>query len=221
MLYVTATPLGNLDDTSERVKETFKKCDLVIAENPTHSKIILDHFDLGKKRFIQFAEYNESSILPKIISELKKTDAILVSDAGTPGISDPGFRIVRAAIAEGISVSPIPGPSAAISALSVSGLPTDKFIFSGFLPKTEIKLIKLLEEAKNIEATAVFYESPQRILKTLDYIVKHFPEAKMVIAREMTKLHEEFTRGSAEEVKKVFSTKTSIKGEITVVLSFK
>jgi len=221
MLYVTATPLGNLDDTSERVKETFKKCDLVIAENPTHSKIILDHFDLGKKRFIQFAEYNESSILPKIISELKKTDAILVSDAGTPGISDPGFRIVRAAIAEGISVSPIPGPSAAISALSVSGLPTDKFIFFGFLPKTEIKLIKLLEEAKNIEATAVFYESPQRILKTLDYIVKHFPEAKMVIAREMTKLHEEFTRGSAEEVKKVFSTKTSIKGEITVVLSFK
>jgi 16S rRNA (cytidine1402-2'-O)-methyltransferase len=221
MLYVTATPLGNLEDTSERVKETFKKCDLVIAENPTHSKIILDHFDLGKKRFIQFAEYNEGSILPKIISELKKTDAILVSDAGTPGISDPGFRIVRAAIAEGIDVSPIPGPSAAISALSVSGLPTDKFIFFGFLPKTEIKLIKLLEEAKDIGATAVFYESPQRILKTLDYIVRHFPEAKMVIAREMTKLHEEFTRGSAEEVKKIFSTKTSIKGEITVVISFK
>ena len=221
MLYVTATPLGNLEDTSERVKETFKKCDLVIAENPTHSKIILDHFNLGKKRFIQFAEFNEGSIISKIIAELKNTDAVLVSDAGTPGISDPGFRIVRAAIAEGISISPIPGPSAAISALSVSGLPTDKFIFFGFLPKTEIKLTNLLEEAKNIEATAVFYESPQRILKTLDYIAKHFQEAKVVVAREMTKMHEEFIRGSVEEVKKLLSSKTSIKGEITVVISFK
>ena len=221
MLYILATPIGNLKDFSERGENILQKVDLIIAENPGHSQILLTHFGIAKKRIIQFAEHNEQKALPKIITELKKLDAVLISDAGTPGISDPGFRLVRAAIAEGIEVSPIPGPSAAISALCASGLPTDKFVFLGFVPKTEVKLIRELEQIKNIQATVVFYESPQRISKTLEYISNNFPDAKVVVARELTKIHEEFLRGSVKEVLEKLQNKTSIKGEITVVLSFK
>ncbi len=138
-----------------------------------------------------------------------------------PGISDPGFRVVRAAIAEEIMVSPIPGASAAVSALAASGLPTDKFIFFGFPPKTEPKFLKLMEEAKSIDATAVLYESPQRIVKSLGFIASTYPEAHVCVARELTKIHEEFLRGSAQEVTGVLNSRPSVKGEITLVVSFK
>ena len=221
MLYILATPIGNLNDFSDRAKEILQNTNLVIAENPSHSQILINHFGSGKKRMLQFAEHNELAVIPKIMTELEKVDAVLISDAGTPGISDPGFRIVRAAIEKGIQVSPIPGPSAAISALSASGLPTDKFVFLGFVPKTEVKLIRELQSAKDIQATAVFYESPQRILKTLAYVTKAFPEAKVVVAREITKIHEEFLRGSAQHVAGQLAKKPSVKGEITVVISLK
>lgn len=226
MLYILATPIGNLRDLSDRAKETLQKVDFIIAENPGYSKRLLDHLtSLGitvpEKRFMQFAEHNEQQALPKIIAELKTKDAVLLSDAGTPGISDPGFRLIREAIREGIAVTPIPGPNAATAALSASGLPTDKFIFLGFVPKSEVKLTNVLSEAKEIEATVIFYESPQRIIKTVGIIANTWPEANIVIAREITKLHEEFLRGTALDVLGKLNARQSIKGEITVVLSFK
>ena len=221
MLYILATPLGNLGDISERAKETLKSVDLIIAENPSYSKRLLDHLDITDKKVVQFAEHNEEASLPKIIAQLHTETAVLISDAGTPGISDPGFRLVREAVREGIEVSPIPGPNAAITALCASGLPTDKFIFLGFVPKTEIKLTRELEASKQIEATTVFYESPHRIIKTIEYIHNSWPDANVVIARELTKIHEEFIRGKASEVLSNLKSRPSIKGEIVVVVSFK
>jgi 16S rRNA (cytidine1402-2'-O)-methyltransferase len=226
MLYIIATPLGNLGDITDRAKELLGSCDLVIAENPLHSKRLFDHFDLPKKRFLQFADFNEERALDQVLTEIKKIEvaggnSALISDAGMPGISDPGFRVVRAAVAEGIVVSPIPGASAAVSALAASGLPTDKFVFFGFPPKTEPKLLRLMEEAKSIDATAVLYESPQRIVKTLSYIAGAYPEAQVCVARELTKIHEEFVRGSVQTVHELLAARPSIKGEITLVLSFK
>jgi 16S rRNA (cytidine1402-2'-O)-methyltransferase len=221
MLYITSTPIGNLSDTTIRAQEILKAVPLIIAENPNHTRILLNHFGITGKEVVQFAEHNEEKMLPVLIQRLKDTDAALVSDAGTPGISDPGFRLVREAIKEKVNVSPIPGANAAISALCASGLPTDKFIFLGFVPKTEIKLIRDLQKSKDIEATSVFYESPHRIIKTVGYITKEWPEANIVVAREVTKLHEEFIRGSTTEVLEILNSKPSVKGEITVVLSFK
>lgn len=222
MLYIVATPLGNLGDLSDRAKEILKSVDFVISENPSYSLRLLQHIGGGAKvQQMQFADHNEQKMLPKILSELKTKNAALISDAGTPGISDPGFRLVRAAIQEGIEVSPIPGPSAAIAALSASGLPTDKFIFLGFVPKTEIKLLRELEKTKDIEATTVFYESPQRILKTIGFISKQWPGVNIVIARELTKIHEEFLRGTATEVLENLKSRPTIKGEITVIISHK
>lgn len=221
MLYVLATPLGNLKDISERAKEVLQQADLIVAENPSHSQILLKRLEIEGKKMVQFAEHNEERMLPRILEDLKTKSVVLISDAGTPAISDPGFRIVRAAIKENIEVVPVPGANAAISALSVSGLPTDKFVFLGFVPKTEIKLLKELEAVKNIEATAIFYESPHRILKSLGYIAKKWSECNVVVAREMTKMHEEFVRGTAAQVLENFSKRQSIKGEITVIISFK
>jgi 16S rRNA (cytidine1402-2'-O)-methyltransferase len=221
MLYITATPIGNLDDITLRALATLQTVGNVIAENPAHSQKLFKHFNIEGKKFFQFADHNEEKMLPKLLSLLASEDAVLVSDAGTPAISDPGFRLVRACVEAGIEVSPLPGPVAAVSALSASGLPTDKFLFAGFLPKTEVKVLRALEEAKNIEASLVFYESPQRIQKTIDYIAKWHPDCKVVIARELTKLHEEFVRGTASKVKEKLAKKESIKGEITVIISFK
>lgn len=221
MLYILSSPIGNLSDISDRAKEILRKVDWIIAENPLHSKILTDHIGTTGKRFSQFADHNEEQALPKLIEELASKDAVLISDAGTPGISDPGFRLVRAAIKAGIGVTPIPGPNAAITALCASGLPTDKFIFLGFVPKTEIKFTNILEEARNIEATIIFYESPHRIAKTVGFIANKWPEANVVVARELTKMHEEFIRGQALEVAEKINARNSIKGEITVLVSFK
>lgn len=221
MLYILSTPIGNLSDLSERAKQTLAECDLVIAENPSYSKRLFEHLNIPAKKFIQFAEHNEQVKLPLILKELKDKNAVLLSDAGTPGISDPGFRVVRAAIASEIQVVPIPGPNAAITALCASGLPTDKFIFLGFVPKTEIKFTNELKSAEDLEATIVFYESPHRIIKSVGFIANSWPSAKVVVARELTKIHEEFIRGTAIEVKTKLEARTSIKGEITVLVSFK
>jgi 16S rRNA (cytidine1402-2'-O)-methyltransferase len=221
MLYIVPTPLGNLKDVSERAKETLVACDFIIAENPATTHKLMHLLDLPKKEVVQFADHNETKVLDTYLTRLQNETAALVSDAGTPGISDPGFRLVRACRQQGIEVTAIPGPSAVITALSASGLPTDRFLFVGFLPKTEFKVSELINLAKNSEATLVAYESPQRIIKTLTYIEKSAPEAHLVIARELTKLHEEYSSGSAAELLKRFSAKTAIKGEITLLLSFK
>jgi 16S rRNA (cytidine1402-2'-O)-methyltransferase len=194
---------------------------LIIAENPAYTKRLLDHLNIEGKQLRQFADHNELEVLDNLVAELKTIDGSLVTDAGTPGISDPGFRLVRAAVAAGIAVVPIPGPSAAITALSAGGLPTDRFLFAGFLPKTEPKLRHLLGQAGAVEATLVAYESPQRVIKTLGIVARIYPTARVVVAREMTKLHEEFIRGTALEVFENLSRRAAIKGEITLLISFK
>lgn len=221
MLYIVPTPIGNLEDISARAQKTLEACDFIIAENPLTTHKLLSLLKLPKKETVQFADHNELKVLEKITERLKTQTGCLVSDAGTPAISDPGFRLARACREQGIEVVSLPGASAFLTALAGSGLPTDKFLFVGFLPKTEPKLIRILEEVKNAEATLVSYESPQRILKTLAMVVSSFPESKVVVARELTKLHEEYITGTAEEVRSSLSARASIKGEIVLLISFK
>lgn len=221
MLYIVPTPLGNLEDISARAIQCLRSCDFIVAENPSTTHKLLQLLKLPKKEVIQFADHNEVKVLPKISERLNNETACLVSDAGTPAISDPGFRIVRECRKLGIQVVSLPGASAAITALAGSGLPTDKFLFNGFLPKTEPKLLRLIEESKTVEATLIAYESPQRLLKTVGVIQKNYPKVNLVIARELTKLHEEYIHGTSTEVLDTLKNKPSIKGEITLLLSFK
>lgn len=221
MLYIVATPIGNLGDITMRALDTLKSVDLIIAENPNHTRTLLNHFGIRGKKLIQFADHNEKQVLPTLIDQLQNNDAALVSDAGTPGISDPGFRLVRECVNHKIAVTPIPGASAVISALAAAGLPTDRFLFVGFLPKTEPKLQRILEEAKSTGATLAAYESPQRIIKTITILSNIAPGAHVAVVRELTKLHEEFIRGSAIEVLEQLKAKTAIKGEVTLLVSLK
>ena len=262
MLYVVATPIGNLQDITIRAIDALKSCDFVIAENPGYSKRLLQYIDslpviarsasddlsdealakleaistdhgkiasaalamtdkLSDKEMVQFAEHNEQQILKDLTRRLGKQNGCLITDAGTPGISDPGFRLVRECVKENVAVIPIPGANAAIAALSASGLPTDKFLFLGFLQKTAVKTVAALQSAADAEATAIFYESPERIIKTLSYISNAFPTSQVVAARELTKIHEEFIRGTPMQVMDSLKDRASIKGEFTVLVSFK
>lgn len=221
MLYIVPTPIGNLEDVTERAKQTLGVCDFIVCENPSQTAKLLQLLGLPKKQLIQLADFNEQKTVPQVIERLAKENACLVSDAGTPTISDPGFKLVRACREASIEVVSLPGANAVTTALAASGLPTDKFIFVGFLPKTEPKVNKLLEEAKSIEATFIAYESPQRISKTISFIEKSFPECKAVIAREISKIHEEYLIGSPAEVSEKLKAKPSIKGEIVLLVSFK
>ncbi len=221
MLHVVATPIGNLGDITLRAIETLKACDFVIAENPLYSRRLLEHIGAWPKEMVQFAEHNEQQIVKELARRLSKSNGCLITDAGTPGISDPGFRLVRECVKNDIQVMPIPGANAAIAALSASGLPTDRFIFLGFLQKTAAKTVSALQAAETAEATAIFYESPERIIKTLNYIANAFPTSQIVIARELTKIHEEFIRGTPMQIIDMLKEKPSIKGEFTVLISFK
>ncbi|HYV33805.1 MAG TPA: 16S rRNA (cytidine(1402)-2'-O)-methyltransferase [Candidatus Limnocylindria bacterium] len=221
MLYVVATPIGNLDDISLRAIESLKACAFVIAENPLYSKRLLEHVGAWPKEMVQFAEHNEQQVVKDVTRRLGKEDGCLITDAGTPGVSDPGFRLVRECVKENIAVVPIPGANAALAALSASGLPTDKFLFLGFLQKTAVKTVEALQSAADAEATAIFYESPERIIKTLSFIYNAFPLSQVVIARELTKMHEEFIRGTPDSLMAELKKRQSIKGELTVLVSFK
>lgn len=221
MLYIVPTPLGNLGDITARAKEVLSACDFIIAENPLTTGKLIKLLELPKKPIVQFADHNERLVIAQYIERLQNETACLVSDAGTPGISDPGFRLVRAAREAGIEVVALPGANAATTALSASGLPTDRYMFAGFFAKTEHKVVELINQAKEVEATLIVYESPQRIVKTLQYIEKNFPEANCVVARELTKLHEEYLSGTPSVLLEKLKTKKAIKGEITFLLSFK
>ena len=221
MLYVIATPIGNLEDISYRAVSQLRGASLIIAENPSHSQKLLRHYAIAGKKIIQFAEHNEMRVMDSLIKRLAQEDACLITDAGTPAISDPGFRLVRACWDNKIKVSAIPGASAALALLSSGGLPTDRFLFVGFLPKTEPRVKQIVELAKTAGATLAAYESPQRILKTVALLAALAPEAQIVVGRELTKMHEELIRGAVQDVARELKSRPSIKGEITLILSFK
>lgn len=221
MLYIIPTPIGNLADISERAKILLSEVDFIIAENPSTTHKLLQLLKLPKKEIVQFAEHNETKVLATYTERLQSETACLVSDAGTPGISDPGFRLVREARQHNISVISIPGPSSAITALAGSGLPTDRFLFVGFLPKTEAKVVSIFQTAENCSATLIAHESPQRLQKTISFLIKHFPHCQIAIARELTKVHEEYLFGIPQEISELLQKKPTLKGEITLLASFK
>ncbi len=219
-LYVVPTPIGNLKDITLRALDVLRDVDYVACEDTRRTRILLNHYEIKGKRLIPYYEPKERSQIPKIINILREHDVALVTDAGTPAISDPGFRLIRACIEEGIEVEVLPGPSAMITALVGSGLPTDRFLFAGFPPKKGTG--GFFEELKSCDdTTIVIYESPKRLLKTLNLIRETFGEVSVCVARELTKVHEEFVRGSVSEVIEEFGRRKNIKGEVVILFSGK
>ncbi len=217
MLYIVSTPIGNLGDISFRAIETLKKCDYILAEDTRRTIVLLKHYSI-EKRLVSFDEFRERKKTQEVIEDLQKgLEIAIVSDSGTPLISDPGFFLVRECIKNKIGISPIPGPTAAIAALSCSGLPADRFTFYGFIPKDNSKRNKMYKEITEREETAILYESPYRLLKTIGEMVQKTPEKEVVIAREITKKFEEFIRGKPKELYEKLSGK-KIKGEIVILI---
>lgn len=218
-LYLISTPIGNMEDITIRALNVFRDVNLIAAEDTRKTKFLLEHYHI-QKDLISYYEHNELKRIPELIEKLKSGKSIaLVSDAGTPGISDPAYRLVKKAIEEGIRVVPIPGASAFLSALVVSGLPTDRFIFEGFLPHKKGRRARL-ENLKEETRTIVFYESPHRILRTMKDILEIIDDRNVAIARELTKKFEEIFRGKVSQAIEYFSSK-QIRGEFVIVLSGK
>ena len=215
-LYIVSTPIGNLEDITFRAIKVLKQVDLIAAEDTRHSKKLLSHYGIQTK-LIACHEHNEVDKAAQIITHLKNGLSIaLISDAGTPTISDPGYKLVTAVTKEKISVIPIPGCSAAIAGLSVSGLPTDSFLFLGFLPKKHQKQQQALEAVKNETPTLIFYESPKRIKTLINNMLNILGDRKAFLAREITKMHEEHIRGNLSEILQNLDKKNSIKGECSL-----
>jgi 16S rRNA (cytidine1402-2'-O)-methyltransferase len=219
-LYVVSTPIGNREDITLRALRILKEVDLIAAEDTRHTGLLLRHFGI-QTALTSYFEGNELKKKEFILSQLKQGNQIaLVSDAGTPGISDPGFRLIQTAIENQISIVPIPGPSAAIAALSISGLPTDAFLFKGFLPHKTKKRRDLLKQLEEVRETLIFYESPHRLSGTLNDIIETLGDREMVLTRELTKVYEEVLRGKVSEVKNQIGER-KLKGEMTLVISGK
>jgi len=216
-LFVVSTPIGNLDDMTYRAVNTLKDCDMIACEDTRHTKILLDRYGISKP-LISFFSYNQVIRTDKLVCDMAEGKKIaLVSDAGTPGISDPGYVLIRAAIDTNIPVIPIPGPSAIISALVVSGKPTNKFIFEGFLSNKSSQRKKRLKELKDEKRTLVFYESPHRIAAFIKDVVDEMGDRDIVIVRELTKKFEEIQRNKASALLKHY-TEHAPKGEFTVII---
>jgi 16S rRNA (cytidine1402-2'-O)-methyltransferase len=215
-LYLVATPIGNLEDITYRAVKVLTSVDLIAAEDTRKTKILLDHYHISKP-MMSYYSYNEQARAPQLIEKLLSGQSIaLVSDAGTPGISDPAFHIVQQALENGISIIPIPGPAAFIAALIASGLPTDRFVFEGFLPLKKGRKTKF-ELLKSENRTIIIYESPHRIIKTLTDIQTVLGNRHVVIARELTKKFEEIVRGAVSSVLTEL-TKKSPRGEYVVII---
>jgi len=218
-LYVVSTPIGNLGDISYRAVHILQNVALIAAEDTRVTSRLLSHYNISTKA-IPYHSYNQKSQTPNLINKLKNGDAIaLVSDAGTPGISDPAYELVKACVDENIRIIPIPGASALLSALVVSGLPVNRFVFEGFLPLKKGRQTKL-NELKEEKRTLVFYESPHRILKTVQNLLEYFGDRRCIMGREITKKFEEFFRGSLDELKREIESR-SIKGEIVLIIEGK
>ena len=216
-LYIVSTPIGNLEDITLRALRILKEVDLIAAEDTRHTGLLLKHFGI-QTPLTSYFQGNELKKKEFILSRLRQGRRVaLVSDAGTPGISDPGFRLIQTAIGDQIPIVPIPGPSAAITALSVSGLPTDAFLFRGFLPHKSKKKRDLLNELKEVRETLIFYESPHRVMETLSDIFEILGDRETVLTRELTKIYEEILRGKVSEIQTQIGERR-LKGEMTLIV---
>ncbi len=217
-LYVVATPIGNLEDITLRAARLLGEVDLIACEDTRHTRKLLEYLNIHKP-LVSYHEHNETARAEDLIDRLRSgANVALVSDAGTPLVSDPGFRVVSRAIEEALPVVPLPGPSAALAALTASGLPSDSFLFLGFLPSRASARRRTLEQAADLETTLVLYEAPHRILATLDDVDAAMAGRPLVAAREVTKLHEEFLRGTAATVREELASRPAVKGEFTIVI---
>jgi 16S rRNA (cytidine1402-2'-O)-methyltransferase len=218
VLYIVATPIGNLEDLTFRAVRILKEVDLIAAEDTRHSRKLLDHYGI-KTPLTSYHEHNERSKAGHLIERIQGGQNIaLISDAGTPVLSDPGYRLVREAIRSGISVSPVPGPSALVAALSASGLSMESFAFEGFLPAKPKERREKLQSLRAEKRTLVFYETPHRLKESLADIGEIFGAREMVLAREITKVHEEFLRGSALDLSAQLAQR-EWRGELTLMIA--
>ena len=215
---MVATPLGNLEDITLRALRTLREADLIACEDTRHTGRLLQHFKIDKP-LLSCHEHNEAARAPDIVARAAAGASVaLVSDAGTPGISDPGYRVVRAALEAGVEVVPIPGPSAAVAALPASGLPTDSFLFKGFLPPRKAARRAALRALAATRSTLVLYEAPHRVLEMLADLRDVMGDRRVAIARELTKLHEEFLRGTAGSVLQELAGRPAVKGELVILV---
>ncbi|MEM9777143.1 MAG: 16S rRNA (cytidine(1402)-2'-O)-methyltransferase [Chloroflexota bacterium] len=211
-----ATPIGNLEDMSFRAVRTLQEVDLIAAEDTRHSGKLLKHFDISTP-LVSFHDHSDNSKIEQLIGRMATSRVALISDAGTPGLSDPGYRLVRAAIDANIPITPIPGPAAAIAGLVTSGLPTDQFLFMGFLPRQTGKRQNALKVVQQLSCTLIAYESPHRLPALLEDILTVLGDRPVVVCREISKMYEEFWRGSAQEAAAYF-TQDNVRGEVTIVI---
>jgi 16S rRNA (cytidine1402-2'-O)-methyltransferase len=218
-LYLVATPIGNLEDITLRALRVLKQADLIACEDTRQTQKLLNHFGITT-RTTSYHEHNELERAQELVRELEQGKRIaVVSDAGMPGISDPGFRLVSLAIQHGVLVIPIPGASAFLSALVASGFPTDSFAFNGFLPSKRGQRRQILEKLKHRQRTQAFYEAPHRVIGALEDVVEVIgPQRLVVVAREVTKLYEEFLRGTAQDVLANLKARDEVRGEITLLI---
>ncbi len=216
-LYLVATPIGNLEDTSARAIRILKEVQLIAAEDTRHTAKLLNHFDI-KTPSTSYFEHNKKKKLKKVLDVLDKGDVALVSDAGTPGLNDPGFLLVKAALDAGHTVSPIPGPSAPIAALVVSGLPTDSFLYLGYLPRKSGERQRTLQKVQDLPFTLIFFEAPHRIADSLDDLQKILGDREIAVAGELTKMYEDIYRGSISQAQEHFKQEPA-RGEYTLVIA--
>ena len=217
-LYLVATPIGNLADITHRALQILKDVDLIACEDTRHTHKLLQHYGITTKT-VSYHEHNEQQRTTQLIDQLKRgSDIAVVSDAGTPSISDPGYRLVRAAIENDVAVVPVPGPSALISALIAAGLPTDEFFFAGFLPSRTNARRTRLSELRTVPGTLIFYEAPHRLATTLKDAYEILGERDAVVTRELTKLHEEIKRGRLSELASYFEDGDKARGEIVLLI---
>lgn len=221
-LYIVGTPIGNLEDITLRALRVLRQADLIACEDTRHTQKLLNHFEI-KTPTQSYHQHNEAARARELVERISRGERVaLVSDAGMPGISDPGERVVRAAVEAGLSVVAVPGASAIISALVASGLPTESFRFAGFLPARSGERRSVLESLREAAEALVFYEAPHRILEMLSDLEETFgPERRMVLARELTKVHEEFLRGTIAEISAELTKRGAMKGEMTVIVAGK
>jgi 16S rRNA (cytidine1402-2'-O)-methyltransferase len=218
-LYLVATPIGNLEDITQRAMRILKEVPRIAAEDTRQTRKLLSHYKIDTiKPLISFHEHSDSAQLAKLIAALDEGDLALVSDAGTPGINDPGFALVRAALDAGHRISPIPGPSAPVAALTASGLPSEAFLYLGYLPRKSAQRQAVLDEVASQPYSLIFLETPHRLVSALEDIRAVLGERQICVAREMTKLYEEFIRGTTGEVLQHFQAQTP-RGEITLIIA--